>query len=55
MTLLTKSPGSPKSFREAPRKLQKKSGQNSRNIFVGLLDETDFSKGHFEINGPLAS
>jgi hypothetical protein len=43
MILLTKSPGSPKSFQEAPRKLQKISRQKSRNIFVGILDETDFS------------
>jgi hypothetical protein len=43
MILLTKCPGSSKSFQEASRKLQKISGQNSRNIFVGILDETDFS------------
>jgi hypothetical protein len=43
MILLTKSPGSPKSFQEAPRKLQKISGLKSRNIFVGILDENDFS------------
>ena len=53
MIILTKSPGSPKSLKEAPRKLQKNSGQNSRNIFVGILDETDFSWGHFETNWPL--
>jgi hypothetical protein len=29
MILLTKSPGFPKSFQEAPRKLQKISGQKS--------------------------
>ena len=27
-----------------PKKLQKISGQKSRNIFVGILDETDFHK-----------
>ena len=53
MILLTKSPGSPKSFQEAPRKLQKISGQKFRNIFVGILDKTDFSLGHSEINWPL--
>ena len=37
---------SPRSSQEAT----KISGQNSRNIFVGILDETDFSLGHFEIN-----
>ena len=41
--VLTKSPGIPKSFQEAPRKLQKISEHNSRNILVGILDETDFS------------
>jgi hypothetical protein len=43
MILLTKSSGISKSFQEAHRKLQKISGQNSRNIFVGILDEIDFS------------
>ena len=32
-----------KSYQEAPSKLQKISGQKSRNIFVGILEETDFS------------
>ena len=53
MILLTKSPGSSKSFQEAPRKLQKKSGQKSRNNFVGFLEEVLTPKGHFEINWPL--
>ena len=35
--------GSLKSFQDAPRKLQKILGQDSRNIFVGILEETDFS------------
>ena len=39
--------------KEAYRKLQKISGQKSRNNFVGILDETDFLLGHFEINWPL--
>ena len=38
MILLNKSPGSPKRFQKAPRQLQKNSGQNSRNIFVGIKD-----------------
>ena len=50
MILLIKSPGSPKSFQEAPKKLQKNSGQNSRNIFVGILDETDFHKDILKLN-----
>jgi hypothetical protein len=50
MILLTKSPESSKSFQEAPRKLQKKSGQKSRNNFVGFLEEVLTPKGHFEIN-----
>ena len=37
-----KLPESPKE-RGPPRKVQKISGQKSRNIFVGILDETDFS------------
>ena len=41
MILLTKSPGNTKSFQEAPRKLQKNSGQKSRSNFVGILDETN--------------
>jgi hypothetical protein len=40
MILLTKSPGSPKRFQEAPRKVQKISGQKSRNNYVGILEET---------------
>jgi hypothetical protein len=39
----TKSPGSPKSFQEAPRKLQKISGQKSRNNFVAILGQSNFS------------
>jgi hypothetical protein len=50
MILHTKSPGSPKSFQEAPRKLQKNSGQKSRNNFVGIFVQTIIPKGHFEIN-----
>ena len=53
MILHTKSPGSPKSFHEAPRKLQKNSGQKSRNNFVGIFVQTVKPKGHFEINWPL--
>jgi hypothetical protein len=40
MILLNKSPGSPKSFQEAPRKLQKESRQNPGNNFGGSLEET---------------
>jgi hypothetical protein len=40
MILLTRSPGSSKSFQEAPRKLQKIQGRNPGNNFVGILDET---------------
>ena len=47
--LHTKFLGSPKTFQEAPRKLQKFSGQKSRNNFVGILEETVISEGHFEI------
>ena len=43
MMLLTKSPGSPKSFQEPPRKLQKISRQKFRNNFVGILVETIIS------------
>ena len=53
MILHTKSPGSQKSFHEAPRKLQKNSGQKSRNDFVGIFVQTMKPKGHFEINWPL--
>ena len=53
MILYTKSPGSPKSFHEAPRKLQKNSGQKSRNHFFGIFVQTMKPKGHFEINWPL--
>ena len=42
---LKKLPGSP----------QEAQGRNFRNIFVGILDKTDFSLGHFEINWPLIS
>ena len=45
--------GSPKSFHEAPRKLQKNSGQKSRNNFVSIFVQTMKPKGHFEINWPL--
>ena len=51
--LHTKSPGSPKSLHEVPRKLQKNSGQKSRNYFVGIYVQTMKSKGYFEINWPL--
>ena len=37
---LKKLPGSP----------QEAQGRNFRNIFVGILDKTDFSSGHSEIN-----
>ena len=40
----------PKSFQEAPRKVQKISGQKSRNNFVGIFVITIIPKGHFEIN-----
>ena len=35
---------------EAPRKLQKNSGQNPGNNFVDFLEEVFTPKGHFEIN-----
>ena len=38
----------PKKLPGSPQKATK--GQKSRNIFFGILDETDFSLGHFEIN-----
>jgi hypothetical protein len=44
MILLTKSPGSSKSFQEAPRKVQKISGQKSRNNFVGILEKLSFHR-----------
>jgi hypothetical protein len=50
MILPTTSPGSPKSFQEALRKLQKNSGQKSRNNFVGIFVQTIIPKGHFENN-----
>ena len=53
MILLTKSPGSSKSFQEAPRKVHKISGQKYRNNSVGFLEEVLKPKGHFEINRPL--
>ena len=53
MILLTKSPGRPKSFQEAPRKLQKIAGRKPFNIFVAFLVETMTPKKHFEINWPL--
>ena len=37
---------------EAPRKLQKNSGQKSRNNFVDILEETVISYGHNKINWP---
>ena len=40
---LIKLPGSP----------QEAQGRNFKNIFVGILDKTDFWLGHFEINWPL--
>ena len=55
MIFHTKSPGSPKSFHEAPRKLQKNSGQKSRNNSVGIFVQTMKPKGHYEINWPLAT
>jgi hypothetical protein len=39
-----------KSFQEAPRKVQKISGQKFRINFVGFLEEVLTPKGHFEIN-----
>ena len=33
----------PKKLPGSPQKAKKNSGQKSRNIFVGILDETDFS------------
>ena len=39
-----------KSFQEAPRKVQKISGQKFRNNFVGNFVQTMKPKGHFEIN-----
>ena len=50
---LLSPPGSSKSFQEAPRKLQKISGQKSGNNFVGILEEVFRPKGHSEINWPL--
>ena len=41
---MRKPTGSPKSFQEAHRKLQKISGQKSRNNFVAILGETNFDK-----------
>ena len=38
-----------------PRKLQKNSGQKSRNNFVGIFVQTMKPKGHFEINWPLVN
>ena len=43
-----------KASREAPRKVQKISGQKYRNNSVGFLEEVLTPKGHFEINWPLA-
>ena len=51
--LLLKSPGSWKSFQEAPKKVQKISGQKYRNSFVGFLEEFLIPIEHFEINWPL--
>ena len=44
----------PKKLPGSPQEAIKIAGKKSRNIFVGILDETDFSSGHFEINWPLA-
>ena len=44
----------PKSFQEAPRKVQKISGQKFRNNFVGNFVQKMKPKGHFEINWPLS-
>jgi hypothetical protein len=49
MILLTKSPGSSKSFQEAPRKVQKISGQKYRNNSVGFLEEVLTPKGHLKL------
>ena len=40
----------PKKLPGSPQRATKISGQKSRKFFVGILDETDFSKGHFQIN-----
>jgi hypothetical protein len=50
MILLTKSPGSLKSYQEAPRKVQKISGQKFKNNSVGFLEEVLTPKIHFEMN-----
>ena len=47
MILLTKSPGSPKSFQEAPRKLQKISGQKSWQYFCCYFGPNDDTKKAF--------
>jgi hypothetical protein len=39
-----------KASRKPPRKVQKISGQKSRNNFVGFFEEVLTPKGHFEIN-----
>ena len=49
MVLLTKSPGSPKSFQEVPRKLQKNQGRNPYNMYFRCYfgqndDAKDISK-----------
>ena len=53
MISLIKSQGSPKSFQEAPKKLQKISGQKFRNNFVASLGQTNFSLGYYKIIWPL--
>ena len=40
---------------KASRKVQKNSGQKSRNNFVGFLEEVFWPRGHSEINWPLAA
>ena len=44
----------PKSFQEAPKKLQKIQGRNLYNISVAILVRTMTPKRHFETNWPLA-
>ena len=40
-------------LKKLPGNPQEAQGRNFRNIFVGILDKTDFSSGHSEINWPL--
>jgi hypothetical protein len=44
MYIHTKSPGSPKSFQEAPRKLQKIQGRNPEIISLLFWDKLIFHK-----------